>query len=353
MNKKKFLYLYSELADYFVACIRHLEKNFNVEIHLVRWPVNSEAPFQFEFPENVTVYERRRLSSSEMVDLAKKIDPDLIYCCGWMDKDYLRICKMFKNRIPVLGGMDNHWTGSFKQQIAKILSPFTIQKYFTHMFVAGAPQRVYAKKLGFNDTHILEGYYSADFYKFNKIYKHSKENKERQFPHKFLYVGRYIEKKGIKNLWKAFIELNNEMNMDWELWSCGTGDLENLKPTHHKIIHLGFLQPEDLAEIAKQTGVFILPSHFEPWGVVVHEFAAAGFPLICSDKVGSAHKFLKNEENGFTFSSGNSKELKKAMKKIILTSDSELSQMGKKSVEYASLITPETWSKNQIDLIDS
>jgi len=353
MKRFKILYLYSELAEYFVACIRHLEKNYDVEIHLVRWPVNSEAPFLFEFPENVKVYERNSLNGTELVDLAKKIDPDLIYCCGWMDKGYLNICKMFNNRIPVLGGMDNHWTGSLKQQLAKLLSPFTIQRYFTHMLVAGEPQRVYAKKLGFSDKQIIEGYYSADYYKFYEIYKQFKEKKENQFPHKFLFVARYIEKKGLKDLWKAFIQLDDERSMDWELWCCGSGDLEKDKPAHKKIRHFGFVQPEELAVIAAQTGVFVLPSHFEPWGVVVHEFGAAGFPMICSHEVGASTKFLNQDENGFKFKAGDIEALKSAMRKITELSDNELIAMGKKSVELASGITPETWSKNQIDLISN
>ena len=32
-----------------------------------------------------------------------------------------------------------------------------------------------------------------------------------------------------------------------------------------------FLQPHDLVKMIDSTGCFVLPSRFEPWGVVVHE----------------------------------------------------------------------------------
>lgn len=48
-----------------------------------------------------------------------------------------------------------------------------------------------------------------------------------------------------------------------------------------------------MTNLMKQCGVFILPSRIEPWGVVVHEFSAAGFPLLLSDQVGSAESFWK------------------------------------------------------------
>ena len=43
---------------------------------------------------------------------------------------------------------------------------------------------------------------------------------------------------------------------------------------------------------------FILPSKYEPWGVVVHEAACSGLPLILSDSVGSRNELLINNHNG-------------------------------------------------------
>jgi len=55
----KLLLLYMELADYAVECLRALKKsNPEVEIHVVAYPVNPEAPFDFDFSDIGKLYNR-------------------------------------------------------------------------------------------------------------------------------------------------------------------------------------------------------------------------------------------------------------------------------------------------------
>ena len=46
-NRPLILFLYTEIANYFLACVKELHKSADVAI--VRWAVNEEAPFSFEF----------------------------------------------------------------------------------------------------------------------------------------------------------------------------------------------------------------------------------------------------------------------------------------------------------------
>jgi glycosyltransferase involved in cell wall biosynthesis len=84
----------------------------------------------------------------------------------------------------------------------------------------------------------------------------------------------------------------------------------------------------------------------------VHEFAAAGFPLICSDKVGAASAFLEDSTNGFSFESGNSNALKNAMHNIADLSESQLQTMGEISVRKSKKITPAAWSKTFMSVLE-
>jgi glycosyltransferase involved in cell wall biosynthesis len=137
--------------------------------------------------------------------------------------------------------------------------------------------------------------------------------------------------------------LQDEQPNDWELWCLGTGDL---KPVEHpKIKHFGFVQPLELNQFIKESGVFVLPSRFEPWGVVVHEFAAAGFPLLLSDAVGAKEQFLKIGQNGFSFKENSVSQLKSALTKYIQLSNQDLVKMAQVSNELSKSITPETWVK--------
>ena len=75
------------------------------------------------------------------------------------------------------------------------------------------------------------------------------------------------------------------------------------------------MQPEDLVRVIKNVGFFVLPSNFEPWGVVVHEFCAAGLPMLLSETVGSSSSFLINGHNGFLFKPNNHYDLLSKFKK--------------------------------------
>jgi len=341
-----FLFLYTELADYFINCCEHLYEHGTV--HIVRWPVNKEAPFQFEFSGKIKIYDKNKFSFSQLSELVANIKPDIIICSGWVDKDYLKIVKPFFKKIPTVITCDTHWTGSLKQYAATILSRLFLKDRFSHAWVPGEIQFKYVKKLGFRNHTIKKGFYCCDLEKFNGVYEKLIPEKKKSFPKRFLYVGRYYDFKGITDLWQAFIELNNETRNDWELWCLGTGSLPPVE--HPKIKHFGFVQPKDLGPILEQCGVFVLPSRFEPWGVVVQEYAAAGFPLLLSREVGAKEVFLEENVNGFTFNKENIPEIKNSLKKIISLGDDQLIEMSGHSHILAQKINPQQWSQTVLEV---
>lgn len=344
----KFLFLYTEIAEYFLACCKELSKHG--EVHVIRWPINKEAPFQFEIDNRINVYDKDKYTQEQLIELVKKINPSIIICSGWIDKSYLKITKANFTKIPTVMTCDTHWRGDFKQRLATIFSRFTLLRIFSHAWVPGQIQKQYALKLGFKNQNIETGFYSCDLSHFDLIYNSQLEQKKIEFPKRFLYVGRYYEFKGIKELWQAFTELQLENPNDWELWCLGVGDIPPVE--HSKIKHFGFVQPSDLCNYTKDAGVFILPSRFEPWGVVVHEFAASGFPLLLSSKVGAKELFLSENENGFEFEDGSVQSIKLALKKIIDTDQNELIKMGRKSNDLSKTISPKTWTQSLLKIIN-
>lgn len=335
------LFLYTELADYFLKCCNELAKS--AEVHIVRWPVNKEAPFEFEFSDKIKIYDKAKYPREELKKLVQKINPGIIICSGWIDKDYLYVTRAYKSKIPTVLTCDTHWKGTLKQYLAVTLGRFYLQQIFSNAWVPGNIQANYVNKLGFGKNKTSLGFYCCDLEKFNAVYNAHHSQKENHFPKRLLYVGRYYQFKGITDLWQAFIEIKQEYNNDWELWCLGVGDLQPVQ--HPAIRHFGFVQPKDLEPIVKDCGVFVLPSHFEPWGVVVQEYAASGFPLILSDAVGASETFLSQGENGFSFSAGNKEALKAQLKKIMNLSGKELILMSDKSHQLAQSINRQDWVK--------
>ena len=71
MEKKKIVFLYSELAGYFIACINELLKTPHIEIHIIHWEVNKEAPFNISFLPSVNLYPRKLIYKDLNVEEVK------------------------------------------------------------------------------------------------------------------------------------------------------------------------------------------------------------------------------------------------------------------------------------------
>ena len=342
MAVTKIAFLYSEVAGYFLACAKELSKS--AEVLVVRWPVNAEAPFEFDDLDGIQIVDRSNFDQASLEQFMTEFNPDVLVCSGWMDKGYLKVAKKFRKKIPVVLTLDNHWTGSLKQRIACLLSPFTLKRTFTHAWVPGEVQKKYAHHLGF-DGKIMKDFYCADVSLFDATYRQTFPKKKEHFPKRFLYVARYVRHKGIFEMWEAFQQLQREMPNDWELWCLGTGEEWENRVEAEKIRHFGFVQPAEMQDYILQTSVYILPSKFEPWGVTVQEFAVCGYPLLLSSAIGAKEKYLK--DNGFEFEPGNVEAIKNAMKQIIEMPEEELIKMGERSHEIGASYTPEDW-KNQL-----
>lgn len=350
MSRPKLLILYTELASYTIACLHALDLS-QLEVHLVRWPVNKEAPFQFEISPQVHVYERNDYDDKKLLQLAEKIKPDAILCSGWIDKGYLNVCRAFSSSAVNILTMDNKWQGTARQYAACLFARFSLKPVFKYIWVPGEQQKIYARKLGFRPGQIRTGFYSADLPQFDSQYLANRAAKQNHFPHRILYVGRYYDFKGVNELWAAFERVKAETASDWELWCVGTGDL--VPARFEGIRHFGFVQPADLHTFIRDCGVFVLPSIVEPWGVVVHEFAAAGFPLLLSKNVGAAGAFLQEGQNGFSFDAADTEQLAGCIRKMINLGDKELFAMGECSHELGLKISPRTWAETLHSLIPS
>lgn len=337
------LFLYTELADYTIACLKALKKK-NITVAVVHYPVNSEAPFMFNFKEIGDfrcIYDFK--SFSEFRKFVEVSNPQKIIISGWANKWYVKLCLLKCNRIECILTMDNHWEASLKQRLLSLFTPLFLSSVFKKIWIPGNPQLQYARKLGFKKSNVIEGFYSCDTDFYSSLGKETYINKSLRFPKKLLCVARYIPVKNYTLLWEVFINWKAQTNNDWELWCAGAGADFEARVKHPSIHHLGFVQKNEWKEIIQHTGVFILPSLMEPWGVVVHEFAAAGYPLILSDKVGAASAFL-TDQNGWSFDPQSKNELMKTLRKLDSTDDNELIKMGMKSMQLAKKITPEQWS---------
>lgn len=93
---------------------------------------------------------------------------------------------------------------------------------------------------------------------------------------------------------------------------------------------LGFRNQSELPRYYDLCDVFVLPSEYEPWGLVVNEAMNAGKPVVVSDRMGCAPDLVRDGENGFVYPAGDVQALTGRLKRLI--SDPALARrMGERS----------------------
>ncbi len=346
-DRPRIVFLYTELAGYIRSCMEHLASH-GAEVHVMAYPINAEAPFDFETTESAATYYRRNdYNRAQLEAWLDDIAPQLIICSGWIDADYVSLCRTRQKGVQRVLALDNPYPVTFKGKAALLRARLRYKPAFDHAWVPGEPQLKYAAAMGFERKHIHTGFYTADVAPMEQV---RALRKSGQFIRRFIYVGRYIDFKGVEDLWKAFAQLDRP---GWELHCAGVGPLYDARPNIPGLHHAGFVQPADLDTFVAEGGVFVLPSHREPWGVVVHEMAAAGLPLICSSAVGAATAFLKQGVNGIVVAPRDVDALRKAMQQMADKPLDELEEMGRQSAALAAALNKEVWTQTATCLINN
>ena len=344
----KILYLYTEVMGYNLPVFDSLVKQFKASVHVVHWNQNKLTPFVPDAGSGVHYYERSSLTNQSLMDFASKLSPDLVYVSGWMDKGYLPVIEKLKaSGIPVVVGLDTQWTGSLRQQIGSRLIKWIYKKrYFSYALVPGPMQYEYAARVGFDKSEILCHLLSGHSTLFAQAALSLQKEKQAHYPKNFLFVGRFAHTKGIDILLQAFHIYRTRYQGDWSLTCIGNGPmlalLEQAQQAAPAALSVkAFAAQETLVGHAKTAGAFILPSREDPWGVVVHEFATAGLPLILSEFVGARPQFLIDQLNGFTFYQNSAEDLALQMHKLATRTAGQLLEMGHASAKLAAHLTPQ------------
>jgi glycosyltransferase involved in cell wall biosynthesis len=341
------------MMTYQIPVLRAYVEKHQAEVHVVHWDHKKLTPYRPPQVDRVTYYDRSRYAGRELRRLAQDVNPSIAYITAWQDKGYLPVARMLRQKgVPVVAGFDDQWKGSIEQRIASLIGPCLLKRYFSHAWVAGPYQYEYARRLGFKKHEIVFNLLSGNTAAFDAGAEHL-DAKESQYPRRFLYVGRFTPVKGIDILVEAFECYRKEYHGDWELTCVGNGDSKHLLEHVAGIEVVDFSRETYLVDIARRAGVFVLPSRSEPWGVVVHEFASAGMPMILSENVGARSMFLVEGFNGMTFRHDSSQALARAMHRMSTLSAAELTEMGRNSHLLSKRLSPEMVASSFMSVLDA
>jgi glycosyltransferase involved in cell wall biosynthesis len=142
---------------------------------------------------------------------------------------------------------------------------------------------------------------------------------EASAPPTFLYVGRLSTEKGLGDLLDAFSQVQAKLP-DAKLNLVGAGQLKDQLCA--QVSQLGleqavkFLGPKTTEEIGRlfmSSTALVLPSHSEPWGLVVNESLSYGCPVVVSHVCGCVPELVLKDITGYSYPVGDVPALAQAM----------------------------------------
>jgi glycosyltransferase involved in cell wall biosynthesis len=145
----------------------------------------------------------------------------------------------------------------------------------------------------------------------------------------FLFAGKLQSKKNPDLLLDAFCTLDAGAH----LVLVGNGEREGLLREQAKLrtnVHFMPFQNQSVMPAVYRLGdVFVLPSQGpeETWGLALNEAMASARPIIASSKVGGARDLVR-AENGWSFESGDNKDLQVVLRQALGRGRIGLRQMG-------------------------
>jgi glycosyltransferase involved in cell wall biosynthesis len=141
-------------------------------------------------------------------------------------------------------------------------------------------------------------------------------------PH-FIFIGRLSMEKGLFDLLEAFSLVRARL-AGARLNLVGAGPLEDtLKQSITRLELDGavtLLGPQDLDEVVPllyRSVALVLPSHSEPWGLVVNESLSYGCPVVVSSQCGCVPELVIEGVTGYSFMTGSVEALSAAMIAVV------------------------------------
>lgn len=278
-----------------------------------------------------------------------ELNPDIILSSQMGIRTMIAICFGFMRKIPVVIWMGvsvfTERNNSFLRELFRKLLVKLVPCICTNLTEA---EKYFVKNLKVPRNKIFHTPYAFDVVRFRESVEEARcyvDHLREQLNLKkivFLYVGRMIEGKGLKELVSS-IEVIDGSQLDIVSFLFVGGSLpENLKIrlTQKKVgfINVPFVQPEHLYQYYAVADVFIFPSLDDEWGVVINEAAAAGLPIISSMYAAATRDLVIDGFNGVTIDPYDAKNTSEAIIKMLDITSETRKKWGHNSFELARKI---------------
>ena len=235
------------------------------------------------------------------------------------------------------------WKEAVKTQLLSLASA---------VLVGGRLHAEYALKLGVPEARIFPGYDAVDNLHFERGAEAARRNASAlrtrmKLPERyFLACCRFVEKKNLARLLQAYSIYRAKSGGDaWALVLAGDGverpALEALARSlgiEHTAHFIGARSYDEMPTVYGLAAAFVHASTTEQWGLVVNEAAAAGLPLLVSERCGCAPELVRPGVTGLPFDPYDIEAISAAMTSIASP------ETDRRAMGQAARLTAREWS---------
>jgi glycosyltransferase involved in cell wall biosynthesis len=293
-----------------------------------------------------------------IIKLIRSLKPDVLVGDGFFQWTfYLLIVHLLDKKPLVICYERTHYTERNAQWIRKVYRRFVL-RHTSAICCSGSLCKEYVLSLGVGPERITVGHMVVDVGQFSNYSPRLDEPEEMANTQqgsgidiRFLYVGSLIDKKGILQLIKAWIEWSVNEEPNAVLSIVGTGyledNLQNLvrRSNVDNVIFLGTVENKKLPSVYKKADVFIIPTLEDNWSLVVPEAMASGLPICTSKYNGCWPDLVFPDKNGWIFDPYNEESIISTLREVALNRN-RLSMMGAESAKIISEYNPQRAAKS-------
>lgn len=338
LSAARALLIYLEPTDYVLGLIARLRAAWPgpIEVWFVGRDLSQAWNLSLDDPDMTLLPQSYRSAVRYLLRELRAGRFSLVHLAGWGHSVLLTAMLLAWLRgIPVAVESDTHLTPTaltWQRRAKRLLHPMLFR--LPAVFLPGGQrQAVYLRHYGVEASRIRIAQMTVDVTAIRRHRAGIRVAERLRLRERFglskravvfLYVGRLEPCKGVTDLLDAFGELCIQPR-DATLLMVGDGSLRELVAMAARsqpgIRAVGRLQGLDLLDAYAVADVLVLPSHFEPWGLVVNEAMAAGLPVIITDRVGCGDDLVAPGKNGLVVKAEDPQALSAAMERLAEDAD--------------------------------
>ncbi|PHJ40209.1 glycosyltransferase family 4 protein [Vibrio sp. PID17_43] len=188
------------------------------------------------------------------------------------------------------------------KKLISFLMAFAKQEKISVLCIGNGANSDY-KSIGFNNVNFYKFGFFEEYNSVGHITISDKYSNLENRTLRILYVGQLIDRKGILD----FVTKLDDVKRDLIIDIAGDGELmggiraaKSFLPPNVKVNLHGYCCVEKLHDLYSSADIFLLPSKYEGWGVVINQAIHYKLPLLLAANVRSGEGFLF-DNNGAIF----------------------------------------------------